>query len=129
MRLIPASVFTTRPAPTPLCLTRRTPTVIPGRGSTKEPTIPSDIFAVGVELIFIVIGGGQVSKVDLVSQQAADATEPLDELGALLRPVRHKFQVCTKFFVFLSEPFEEGLWLLGLLHLKTCRLVDELLTI
>ena len=129
MRLVPASVFTTRPGPTPLCLAWRTPTVIPGRGPTKEPTVPSDIFAVGVELIFIVIGGGQVSEVDFVSQQAADATEPLDELGTLLRPVRHKFQVCTKFFVFLCEPFEERLWLLGLLHLKTCRFVDELLTI
>ena len=84
MRLVPASVFTTRPAPTPLCLAWRTPTVIPRRGSTKEPTIPSDVFAVRVKLVFIVIGGGQVSKVDLVSQQAADTAEPLDELSAFL---------------------------------------------
>ena len=101
MHLVPTSVFTTRPASTPLCLARRTPTGIPGRGSTKEPTKPSDIVVVGEELLFIVIGGAQVSKVDLVSQQAAYATESLDELRALLRAVRHEFQVCTKFFLFL----------------------------
>jgi hypothetical protein len=119
MRLVPTSVFTTRPAPTPLYLTWRDPTIIPRRGSTKEPTIPSDVVIVRVELVFIVIVGAQVGKVDLVSQQAANTAESLDELRALLRPVRHKFQVRTEFFVFLSEPFEQGLWLLGLLHLKT----------
>ena len=67
MRLAPTSVFTTRPPPTPLYLAWRDPTIIPRRGSTKEPTKPSDVVIVGEELVFIVIGGGQVSKVDLVS--------------------------------------------------------------
>jgi len=114
-----SGTFTTRPPPTPLYLAWRDPTVIARRGSTKEPTKTSDVVIVGEELVFIIISGGQVSKVDLVSQQAANAAESLDELRALLRAVRHKFQVRTKFFVFLSEPFEQGLWLLGLLHLKT----------
>ena len=78
----------------------------------------SDAIVVRVELVFFVIGGGQVGKVDLVSQQTADATEPLDELRALLRPVGHELQVRAEFFVFLGEPFKQGLWLLGLFHLK-----------
>ena len=75
---------------TPLRLAGRTPTVILRRGSAKEPTKPSDGIVVRVELVFIVIGGSQVGKVDLVSQQTTDATETLDELRALLRPVGHE---------------------------------------
>ena len=102
MHLAPTSVFTVSqlglhsPLPRPAY-----PTGVPGRGSTKEPTKPSDVVVVGEELLFIVIGRAQVSKVELVSQQAAYATESLDELRALLRAVRHEFQVCTKFFLFL----------------------------
>jgi hypothetical protein len=71
--------------PTPLCLARRSLTVGPGRGSAKELTKPSDIVVVVVEeFVFIVICGGEVRKVDFVSQQSANAPEPLDELGALL---------------------------------------------
>ena len=68
MRLAPTSVFTTQSAPTALYPAWRDPTIIPRRGSTKEPTKPSDVVIVGVKLVFIVIGGAQVSKVDLVSQ-------------------------------------------------------------
>src|SRR5579863_5792836 len=54
---------------THLRLAGRAPTVVPGRGSTMEPTIPSDGIVVRVKLVFIVIGGSQVGEVDLVSQQ------------------------------------------------------------
>jgi hypothetical protein len=76
---------------TPLRLAGRAPTaIVPGRGSAKEPTKPSDVIVVRVELVFFVIGGGQVGKVDFVSQQTADTAEPLDELRALLRSVGHE---------------------------------------
>ena len=83
-----------------------------------EPTKPSDIIVVRVKLVFIVIGGAQVGKVDLVSQQTTDATESLDELRALLRPVRYELQVRAKLFVLLGEPFKQGLRFLGLFHLN-----------
>ena len=76
--------------PTPVRPARRTPTVVPGRGSSKEPTIPSDSIVIREELVFFVVSSVQVREVDLVSQQAANATKPFDELSTLLRAVRYK---------------------------------------
>lgn len=75
----------------PLRLTRDNPTnAVPGRGSTTEPTKPSDIVVVGVELVFFFVNGREVGEVNLVPQQAADATKAFDELSTLLRTIGHK---------------------------------------
>jgi len=67
MRLASTSIFTTlRPPIHPPRASWRVPTIVPGRGSTMEPTKPSDITVIGEELVFIVIGGAQIGKVDLV---------------------------------------------------------------
>ena len=51
------------------------------------------------------------------------------ELRALLRAIRHKFQVRTKFFVFLGEPFQECHRFFRLFHLCACGFVEEFFAI
>lgn len=90
----------------------------------------SEYVVVAHELVLIfIVDGRQVGEVNLVPEQAADATKTLDELSTLLRAVRDELQVRTELLVLFSEPLEERLRLDDLLHLGAGGLVRELLAV
>ena len=51
----------------------------------------------------------QLDEIDLPSQYGTDATETLDELCALTRPICDKFQIATVLLVVFGHPFHEAL--------------------
>jgi len=101
-----------------------------GRRGSWEPTIPSDIWWIGIKLLVaFFVDRGQVCEVNLVPQKTTDPSKSLHKLRTLLRFVRDEFEVRAKFFVLLSEPFQERPSFLRLLHLEPGRLVHKLLTV
>lgn len=89
----------------------------------------SNVFIIGVELVFTLIERGKVREVDLVPKDAANASKAFYELRTLLRAVGDEFQVRAEVFVLVREPFEERLWFCGLLHLQARGGVHELLVV
>lgn len=84
-----------------------------------------------IVVVVIVIVILQLLEVDLVAENASDATKALHELVALGGPVRYKLQVRTELLVVLSDPLQEG-FLVGNLHLLasgSIGLVKELFAI
>ena len=104
---------------------------IEGCGSClQEPTNESDVVVIVIEFVVVVVVDSlQGLQVELVSEQAPDATEALDELGTLLGPVRDKLEVGAKILVLLSKPFQQRRRFFRLFHFLACRLVRELLPV
>lgn len=92
----------------------------------QEPTNESDVVIVIIKFVFIVVDSLQGLQVELVSKQASDAAEALDELGALLRPVRDKLEIGAKALVLLSKPLQQRRRFFRLLHFLTSGFVREL---
>ena len=118
MHLAPTSVFTTRPASTPLCLARR-PRARLHEGAHKNRQMSSS------------------SKKKKNSSSSSSAEPKLVKSTLYLNrppmppnpltncaPSYERFVTNSRFapdsFYFSSKPFEQGQWLLGLFHLKTC---------